>query len=57
MTSKTNETGLSNIFSGLGINNEASILELIDNSIDANANNINVKVSIESIQIPIRGKK
>ena len=57
MTSKTNETGLSNIFSGLGINNEASILELIDNSIDANANNINVKVSSESIQIPIRGKK
>jgi len=57
MTSKTNETGLSNIFSGLGINNEASILELIDNSIDAKANNINVKVSNESIQIPIRGKK
>ena len=42
---KTNEKGLSNIFSGLGINNEASILELIDNSIDAKARNINIKIS------------
>ena len=57
MTSKTNEKGLSNIFSGLGINNEASILELIDNSIDAKSKNINIKVSNKSIQIPIRGKK
>ena len=56
MTSKTNEKGLSNIFSGLGINNEASILELIDNSIDAKSKNINIKVSNKSIQIPIRGK-
>ena len=57
MTSKTNEKGLSNIFSGLGINNEASILELIDNSIDAKAKNVNIKISNKSIQIPIRGKK
>ena len=56
MQSKTNEAGLSNIFSGLGINNEASILELIDNSIDANANIINIKISNESIKIPIKGK-
>lgn len=56
MTSKTNEKGLSNIFSGLGINNEASILELIDNSIDAKARNINIKISNKSIQVPIKGK-
>ena len=56
MTSKTNEKGLSNIFSGLGINNEASILELIDNSIDAKAKNINITISNNSIQVPIKGK-
>ena len=56
MTSKTNEKGLMNIFSGLGINNEASILELIDNSIDAKAKNISIIISKEGIKIPIKGK-
>ena len=56
MTSKTNEKGLMNIFSGLGINNEASILELIDNSIDAKAKNIDIIISKEGVTIPIKGK-
>ena len=57
MTSKTNEKGLMNIFSGLGINNEASILELIDNSIDAESKNVSITISNQPVKIPIKGKQ
>ena len=49
MTSKTNETGLSNIFSGLGINNEASILELIDNSLLGPGLESEIKIYLKNI--------